>query len=249
MRYTYLACEWIVQRPKIDFLIFRLASMAKAHGCDFLVKFPFLWDRGGHGYYLGQCIWRGRTRDAIELCLERSAMRFVSCREIEARDFLNMEGDYTDTTIDYGVTGVLQFDRYLEEMGQYNQALLNETPMWATCHWIMRRLSPASVDKILDIADQHSCLLHYLKPEAPSPHTNSGYTLQFMAKVEKVAQMEEFVYQLSPHINFEYWYWLYALSDITPNLNVLREEDLENATPLARGNKAQFLQMVEEYCR
>jgi hypothetical protein len=110
-------------------------------------------------------------------------------------------------------TSTGDFIALLNELAEYNLAVLHDRPMWISALWIVTRLQRQEVDDLLQELTAKDCELFYKKPFRPYEGSPIWMTSLFL-KLNHVAAFDDISTQLNQVFKVRGWDWIYKHSSI-----------------------------------
>ena len=133
-------------------------------------------------------------------------------------------------------TSTGDFIALLNELAEYNQAVLSDKPMWVSALWIVEPLQRQNVDDLLQELTAKDCDLFYTKPFRPYEGSPIWMTSLFL-KLNHVVAFDNISTQLNQVFKVRGWDWIYKHSSI--------ELDVAKLLQLNQEISSDFITMIQ----
>ncbi len=242
MTYRYFACDWLIRASGELNTLDMLRRLTDEANCGIAVLL-LTWRTDG--CYIMRFVFQAPSRHVLDECLSKLAkpMDLENWRPAKKAEFIEA-AESMDTP------GALPWaERNIEELGQYNEALLTGTPMWVTFRSVAHPLSPSDLEQVFKILDRWNCNVFYHEPKLEDARQGRAGFL-FIARVTSVSRFEQFVIELQPFLDITGWFWLYRPTRHEPDaLLTLDAVRFSEAQPLTRESAEKFLQLARVFGR
>ena len=233
MEHHYFECYWTI----IDFIGFGILDnvmpIVNRLQCEMWWSSWNNIHQTKDGYEAVSCIVQAPSVDVFST-LAKEIERYLpltDCHSISSPDL-----PVDDSLGAPANTVLVDLIQNLNQIAEYNQAVLHKTPMWVSGIWIVKPIKVDDVDHLLQISAEKNCSLFYKSPFRP--YSGSPiWMIAFFLQVNQVDLFDVFSKQLGQVFDARHWSWIYKNSSI--------ELDLEKLSPLTHETVNEFIQLIQ----
>jgi hypothetical protein len=234
MTRVILKALWLVMPVRNPTALFDVEKHSREFDCYLSVigQYPFL--KREDGCHIIPCMINAASWDVFKIWREKIEIyiQFADFQEISPTDI-------ADSTSELHSIPLVDFAETLDYLGKYNEAVLNNTLLWASYHWIVKPLSYTEINNAVELLNSGEYSLYYTQPEQNRSAENV-WTITFFLKIPDVTAFEKFKSLFNQYIHtdkWSLWHWLFKSN--TP--------DLQNTVMLTQEKVHEFYQLVKDH--